>query len=144
MEEPDIIFTPEPSDDDDGGMDGQQPLGDMLAGDMAELLRHAPEEGYWWADTQTALVEVCHIVWSTGRLHDASGRKLPFRGIVRAACRALHVSEPRNPSAVVAQARRRKDVRLGSLTARYELLRRQGVRDPFRLDVRRKRGGKPQ
>lgn len=134
-----MIMMPGEPQDGPGGGRKEETLGAMLARDLAELLRHTPEEGYRWADTQAALVEACHIAWSTGLLCDRVGRKLGFRKLVGWACRTLHVSVPRNPSAVVGQARRRKGVRLGTLAARYELLRRQGVGDPFRLDVRRGR-----
>ena len=132
-----MIMMPGEPQGRQGGERKYETLGRMLARDLAELLRHTPEEEYHWADTQVALVEACHIAWATGLLCDRKGHKVGFRRLVERVCRTLHVSVPRNPSAVVGQARRRKGVRLGQLAARYELLRRQGVGDPFRLDVRR-------
>ena len=116
-------------------------LRDMLAGDMAELFTCSPDVGYEWMDSQAALIEACHLAWSSGRIHDRRGHKLGFAAIVRMACGRLHVSVPRNPSAIIYKARQRKGVRVGSLLSRYLLLQRQGFRDPFRLCVRRGRSG---
>ena len=116
----------------------------MLADDLEELFRNTPEEGYGWMDSQAALVEACHMAWTTGRLHDAMGRNTGFHHIVRMACERLHVRMPANPSAVVYKARQRKGVRVGQLLGRYLILQGQGIRDPFRFCVRRRRHGKRQ
>lgn len=110
----------------------RRPIEEMLARDVEELISREGDGEYEWRDTKSALVEACHLAWLTGR-------KLGFGRIVALACRRLGLRAPRNPSAVVRQARMRKDVRLGSLRARYELLMGQGVPDPFRLNVRLRR-----
>lgn len=117
----------------------RRPIDEMLARDVEELISRDGDGEYEWRDTKSALVEACHLAWLTGRITDATGRKLGFGRIVALACRRLGLGAPRNPSAVVRQARMRKDVRLGSLRARYELLMGQGVPDPFRLNVRLRR-----
>lgn len=127
-----------PHEDGDSGMDSFS-LEEILTQDIQVLIFCTRDKEYEWRDTKSALVEACHLAWLTGRITDATGRKLGFGRIVAMACRRLGLCAPRNPSAVVRQARMRKDVRLGSLRARYELLMGQGVPDPFRLNVRLRR-----
>ncbi len=127
-----------PHEDGDSGMDSFS-LEEILTQDIQVLIFCTHDKEYEWRDTKSALVEACHLAWLTGRITDATGRKLGFGRIVAMACRRLGLCAPRNPSAVVRQARMRKDVRLGSLRARYELLMGQGVPDPFRLNVRLRR-----
>ena len=114
-------------------------VGGMLAVDMAKLFSLPAEATYEWMDSQAALIEACHMVWCSGKLHDQNGQKLGFAAIVRMACQRLQVSVPSNPSAIIYKARQRKGVRVGSLLSRYLLLQQQGFSDPFRLCVRRGR-----
>lgn len=67
----------------------RRPIDEMLARDVEELISRDGDGEYEWRDTKSALVEACHLAWLTGRITDATGRKLGFGRIVALACRRL-------------------------------------------------------
>ena len=111
-----------------------------LVDNFYDLINRSEEDGLYWAASQCDLIELSHIVWTSGALMDRRGRPMDFQTIVHHICRVLHVHEPRNPSSVVSAVRARKNVRVGPLRERYmQLVTKAHIQDPMRLEIRRGR-----
>lgn len=111
-----------------------------LVDNFYDLINRSEEDGLYWTASQCDLIELAHIVWTSGALMDRRGRPMDFQTIVHHICRVLHVHEPRNPSSVVSAVRVRKNVRVGPLRERYmQLVTKAHIQDPMRLEIRRGR-----
>ena len=111
-----------------------------LVDNFYDLINRSEEDGLYWTASQCDLIELAHIVWTSGALMDRRGRPMDFQTIVHHICRVLHVHEPRNPSSVVSAVRTRKNVRVGPLRERYmQLVTKAHIQDPMRLEIRRGR-----
>lgn len=111
-----------------------------LVDNFYDLINRSEEDGLYWTASQCDLIELAHIVWTSGALMDRRGRPMDFQTIVHHICRVLHVHEPRNPSSVVSAVRARKNVRVGPLRERYmQLVTKVHIQDPMRLEIRRGR-----
>ena len=111
-----------------------------LVDNFYDLINRSEEDGLYWTASQCDLIELAHIVWTSGALMDRRGRPMDFQTIVHHICRVLHVHEPRNPSAGVSAVRARKNVRVGPLRERYmQLVTKAHIQDPMRLEIRRGR-----
>ena len=111
-----------------------------LVDNFYDLINRSEEDGLYWTASQCDLIELAHIVWTSGALMDRRGHPMDFQTIVHHICRVLHVHEPRNPSSVVSAVRARKNVRVGPLRERYmQLVTKAHIQDPMRLEIRRGR-----
>ena len=111
-----------------------------LVDNFYDLINRSEEDGLYWTASQCDLIELAHIVWTSGALMDRRGRPMDFQTIVHHICRVLHVHEPRNPSSVVSAVRARTNVRVGPLRERYmQLVTKAHIQDPMRLEIRRGR-----
>lgn len=111
-----------------------------LVDNFYDLINRSEEDGLYWTASQCDLIELAHIVWTSGALMDRRGRPMDFQTIVHHICRVLHVHEQRNPSSVVSAVRARKNVRVGPLRERYmQLVTKAHIQDPMRLEIRRGR-----
>ncbi len=63
-----------------------------------------------WKGTMSDLVEFTHIVWTNGDIRDECGRTLSFKLMLQKACDALGMSVPKNPTAIMNNVKRRKNI----------------------------------
>lgn len=103
---------------------------ERLTEEFVELLSRSPAAGVRWTGTVRDLMEAAHVAYVNGTVCDAEGCVCTFRALAERACEVLHVSMPRNPSAVAYQGERRKGVRRKPFLERYAVLM-------FRYDVER-------
>lgn len=93
---------------------------ELMARQLADLLKRSPDENLYWVESKTDLMEIIHEVYMTDLLVDGDGRPSTFRVIVKRACAVLHVPMPSNPYSIVYNARsRRKGVKQTSVFSRY-------------------------
>ena len=92
----------------------EQRLTARLVDNFYDLINRNEEEGLYWTGLQCDLVELAHIVWTSGKLMDRRGFPMDFQTIVHHICRVLHVREPRNPSSILSSVRARKNIRVGA------------------------------
>ena len=120
--------------------ENEERLTARLVDNFYDLINRSEEDGLYWTASQCDLIELAHIVWTSGALMDRRGRPMDFQTIVHHICRVLHVHKPRNPSSVVSAVRARKNVRVGPLRERYmQLVTKAHIQDPMRLEIRRGR-----
>ena len=120
----------------------EQRLTARLVDNFHDLINRNEEEGLYWTGLQCDLVELAHIVWTSGKLMDRRGFPMDFQTIVHHICRVLHVREPRNPSSILSSVRARKNIRVGPLRERYmQLFMRANVQDPMQMEIRKEEHG---
>ncbi|EGC20767.1 hypothetical protein [Prevotella multiformis] len=120
----------------------EQRLTARLVDNFYDLINRNEEEGLYWTGLQCDLVELAHIVWTSGKLMDRRGFPMDFQTIVHHICRVLHVREPRNPSSILSSVRARKNIRVGPLRERYmQLFMRANVQDPMQMEIRKEEHG---
>ena len=120
----------------------EQRLTARLVDNFYDLINRNEEEGLYWTGLQCDLVELAHIVWTSGKLMDSRGFPMDFQTIVHHICRVLHVREPRNPSSILSSVRARKNIRVGPLRERYmQLFMRANVQDPMQMEIRKEEHG---
>ena len=113
-----------------------------LVDNFYDLIHRSEEDGRYWTASQCDLIELAHIVWTSGALMDRRGRPMDFQTIVHHICRVLHVREPRNPSSILSSVRARKNIRVGPLRERYmQLFMRANVQDPMQMEIRKEEHG---
>ena len=113
-----------------------------LVDNFYDLINRSEEDGLYWTASQCDLIELAHIVWTSGALMDRRGRPMDFQTIVHHICRVLHVREPRNPSSILSSVRARKNIRVGPLRERYmQLFMRANVQDPMQMEIRKEEHG---
>ena len=113
-----------------------------IVDNFCDLINRSEEEGLYWTGLQCDLVELAHIVWTSGKLMDRRGFPMDFQTIVHHICRVLHVREPRNPSSILSSVRARKNIRVGPLRERYmQLFMRANVQDPMQMEIRKEEHG---
>lgn len=77
-------------------------------------------------------MEAAHVVYTDGTVCDGEGCVCTFRALAARACTVLHVTLPRNPSAVAYQGEQRKGVRRGPFIQRYAAqMFRMGIERPL-------------
>ncbi|WP_051617477.1 hypothetical protein [Prevotella sp. HUN102] len=113
---------------------------ETVVADFRNLIKRSPEEGLVWKGTKCDLVELCHSVWETQALRNERGVPLGFGAIVNSIFHVLNVVPPKAPAVVYSHLADRKNVRVCSITERYlYLMQHEAVKDPMKLDIKRKR-----
>lgn len=103
-----------------------------LAEEFVALLRLSPDDGVHWTGSVRDLMEAAHVVYTDGTVCDGEGCVCTFRALAARACTVLHVTLPRNPSAVAYQGEQRKGVRRGPFIQRYAAqMFRMGIERPL-------------
>ena len=72
------------------------------------LMAVEENDGVTWNGTMSDLIELCHAMWLEGLAVDSLGQPLTFTSLLHRMCEALHMTMPRNHTAVVNNIRRRK------------------------------------
>lgn len=109
-----------------------------LTEEFVELLRLRSEDGVRWTGTMMDLMEVTHIAYIQGALHDENGRTSSFYSAARRICDKLQVTPPANPHSYARRAELRKGIRENTFIERYKwLMFKEGVERPLARIVRR-------
>jgi hypothetical protein len=72
------------------------------------LMKVEEGDGMSWNSTMSDLIELCHAMWLEGLAVDGLGQPLTFTSLLHRMCEVLHMTMPRNHTAVVNNIRRRK------------------------------------
>jgi hypothetical protein len=91
----------------------------MMAEEVAQLMKHTPEEQLRWTRSKMDLMEALYYVFESGLLHDDMGIATTFAEIVRQCCSVLHVKVPGNPYLMAYRGRLRKGIKNISYMNRY-------------------------
>lgn len=83
-------------------------LQEVMRKGFIRLMTVKESDGLVWLGSQSDLVELCHAMWMEGYAVGCDGTAFSFCDLVRRLCCTLHVSSPKNPTAVVNNIRRRK------------------------------------
>ncbi|MBQ8046853.1 MAG: hypothetical protein IJ196_02890 [Prevotella sp.] len=84
-----------------------------------------------WCGPVSDLLELSHAMWLRGMAVDRFGRCITYTRLIRLLCRNLHVSCPKNHTAVINNIRRRKQPS-SSLAERCRLIMaNEGDPDPL-------------
>ena len=103
-----------------------------LTEEVASLLRQQESENLQWRASRIDLMEALYTVFMMQELHDEHGHPYTFMGLVKQACRILHVKVPRNPYDCAARGRNRKGFIHDTYLDRYQfLLQTRGMKEPL-------------
>ena len=72
----------------------EQRLTARLVDNFYDLINRNEEEGLYWTGLQCDLVELAHIVWTSGKLMDRRGFPMDFQTIVHHICRGCTCVSP--------------------------------------------------
>ncbi|WP_298450622.1 hypothetical protein [uncultured Prevotella sp.] len=91
----------------------------IMAQQLGQLLARNPAENLYWTESKTDLMELVYEVYVAENPVDRLGRPYSFSEMARRACAVLHVPMPKNPYAMVYNARERKGLKQKSFFSRY-------------------------
>lgn len=109
---------------------------DAMRNTFLRLMSLKSGDGVQWSAPVSDLVELSHQMWYDGFARDSLGRRIPFKYVVAHLCGVLSVKCPQNPSAVMTNVRRRKDL---DLKTRFRKMMESGCEDPLSRFVSVKR-----
>jgi len=93
-----------------------------LCEEVTELLGHQEQEQLSWQASRIDLMEALYTVYLMDTVRDRRGNSMTFMGMVRRACRLLHVAVPHNPYDCAARGRNRKGRICSTYLDRYRHL----------------------